>query len=112
MFDELHSAVDKFSAEGGGGMIMDIVTGEIIAMVSLPDFDPNKPVIVNPQALFNRNTLGVYELGSSMKILNTAVALQTGVVNLDTKMDATQPLKVGRHFVTDFHAKNTWLTVS
>lgn len=111
LFDELHKSVDRFSAEGGGAMMMDIVTGEILAMVSLPDFDPNKPVIEDPQALFNRNTLGVYEMGSSMKIINTAMTLQSGVATLDTKFDATQPLKVGRHFVTDFHGKNSWLTV-
>jgi cell division protein FtsI (penicillin-binding protein 3) len=112
LFDEIHKAVDRFSATGGSGMMMDIMTGEILAMVSLPDFDPNKPVIEDPQALFNRNTLGVYEMGSSMKIVNTAMALQTGAVDLNMKFDATQPLKVGRHFVTDFHAKNTWLSVS
>lgn len=111
LFDELHKTVHNFSAEGGSTMMMDIVTGEILAMVSLPDFDPNKPVIENPQALFNRNTLGVYEMGSSMKIINTALALQSGIATIETKFDATQPLKVGRHFVTDYHAKNTWLTV-
>jgi len=112
LFDEVHKTVDKFSAEGGSAMMMDIVTGEIMAMVSLPDFDPNKPVIEDPKALFNRNTLGVYEMGSSMKIINTALALHYNVADLDTKFDATQPLKVGRHFVTDFHGKNAWLTVS
>jgi cell division protein FtsI (penicillin-binding protein 3) len=111
LFDEIHKAVEKFSADGGSGMMMDIVTGEILAMVSLPDFDPNQP-IVNPAALFNRNTLGVYEMGSSMKIINTALALHTGSATLDMKFDATQPLKVGSHFVTDFHGKNAWLNVS
>jgi cell division protein FtsI (penicillin-binding protein 3) len=112
LFDEIHKAVDRHSAEGGGGLMMDVTTGEIVAMVSLPDFDPNKPLSVNPAALFNRNTLGVYEMGSSMKIVNTALALQTGSADLNTKFDATQPLKVGSHFVTDFHAKNAWLNVS
>lgn len=109
--DELQGAISKFSAEGGNGLVYDIETGEVLAMVSYPDFDPNKPVIEDPISLFNRNTLGVYEMGSSMKILNTALALETNSVDLDTKFDATQPLKVGSHFVTDFHAKNTWLNV-
>ena len=112
LFDELQKGIERFSAEGGNGLMIDALTGEVLAMASFPYFDPNKPVIEDPQSLFNRNTLGVYEMGSSMKIINTALALQTKTVDLNTKFDATQPLKVGRHFVTDFHAKNAWLNVS
>lgn len=112
LYDELKRGIETYSAEGGSGMMIDAMTGEILAMVSLPDFDPNKPDIKNPQSLFNRNTLGVYEMGSTMKIINTAMALDSGQVTLDTKFDATKPMKVGKFFVTDFHAKNTWLNVS
>lgn len=112
LYDELKKGIEQFSAYGGSGVIMDITTGEIIAMISLPDFDPNKPDVQNAEALFNRNTLGVYEMGSTMKIINTAMVLDAGVATPETKFDATKPMKVGRFFVTDFHPKNTWLNVN
>lgn len=109
--DELKNGIKEFSADGASGMILDIKTGEILAMASLPDFDPNKPNVKKSETLFNRNTLGVYEMGSTMKVINTALALEHGNISLHTKFDATKPMKVGRFFITDYHGKNTWLDV-
>lgn len=110
LVDELHQSVEKFDAIGACGLILDIKTGEVLAMASLPDYDPNHPVNVNDPSMFNRVTLGVYEQGSIFKIFNTTIALETKVVNLDSKFDATQPLQVGKFKVTDYRGKNTWLS--
>ena len=108
---ELAATVEEFSAIGGAGMVLDIGTGEVLAMVSLPDFDPNAPTDLDENTLFNRNTLGVYEMGSTFKIFNSALAFESGRIGLASSFDATRPIRVGRHTIRDFHAKNRWLTV-
>lgn len=97
---ELQAAIDTFGAEGGSALIMDVDTGEILAMVSLPDFDPADPARASPRALFNRNTLGVYEMGSSFKIFNTAMALESGTSTLSSTYDS-RPIRVGRFLIRD-----------
>ncbi|HEX6959557.1 MAG TPA: penicillin-binding protein 2 [Ferrovibrio sp.] len=109
--DELAKAVDYFQAIGGGGIVMDIYTGEILALVSLPDFDPADPGSASKDARFNRITLGVYEMGSTMKTLNTAMALDYGVAKLSSSYDATHPIRIGRFTIHDDHPKARWLTV-
>jgi cell division protein FtsI (penicillin-binding protein 3) len=107
---ELQSAVDEFQALGGAGMIMDVKTGEVLAMVSLPDFDPHAPTS-DENARFNRNTLGVYEMGSTFKIFNSALALDSGKIRMGDSFDATKSIRVGRFSISDYHGKNRWLTV-
>jgi cell division protein FtsI (penicillin-binding protein 3) len=107
---ELQSAVDEFQALGGAGMIMDVKTGEVLAMVSLPDFDPHAPTN-DENARFNRNTLGVYEMGSTFKIFNSALALDSGKIHMGDSFDATKSIRVGRFSISDYHGKNRWLTV-
>jgi cell division protein FtsI (penicillin-binding protein 3) len=109
--NELQKAVDSFHALGATGMVMDIHTGEMLAMVSLPDFDPNDPPAGASEALFNRATKGAYEMGSTFKLFNTAMALESGRVNLNSSFDATRPLKYGSHEIHDDHALNRWMTV-
>ena len=109
--DEVLKGMEEFGAVGGCGAILDIRTGEVMALVSLPDFDPNHPGNASEEALFNKVTLGIYELGSVMKVTNTAFALEHGIP-LSAKFDASHPLKVGRFQVTDFKGKNTWLNVA
>ena len=108
---ELAAAVQQFSAIGGGGIIMDVRTGEVIAMVSLPDFEPHEAGTADPDTRFNRITLGVYEVGSTFKILNTAMALESGKVRLRDGFDASRPIRYGRFTINDYHGKNRWLTV-
>jgi cell division protein FtsI (penicillin-binding protein 3) len=110
--EELSAAVKAFKAIGGSGLILDITTGEIVAMVSLPDFDPHEPDRTPAETRFNRNTLGVYEMGSTFKIFNTAMALDTGVASLDKKYDARHPLKISRFTISDYHGKGRWLSLA
>src|SRR3546814_15951957 len=91
MRQELAAQIEKFKAIGGGGIVLDVNTGEVISLVSLPDFDLNAPGQADPDTRFNRITLGVYELGSVFKLFNTALALQTGVTTLSSRYAATTP---------------------
>lgn len=109
--EEVGKAIKEFDAIGGTGIVMKAQTGEILSMVSLPDFDPNKPGQVSEDARFNRATLGVYELGSVFKIFNTAMALEYGVTTMRGGYDASQPIKIGRFQITDYHGENRYLTV-
>ncbi len=110
LHDALATAMAEFSAIGAAGLVLDVVTGEVVAMVSLPDFDPNRPALIEPETLFNRNTLGVYEMGSTFKIFTTAQALDTGSTSLDGGYDATRPIRISRFWIRDYHAKRRWLS--
>lgn len=106
----LASTMSRHKAIGAAGIVLDIRSGELLAMVSLPDFDPNTVEGADPKQ-FNRASLGVYELGSTFKIFTTAMALDTGVVSMLGGYDATQPIKVSHFTIRDFHAKRRWLSV-
>ncbi|MBY0431844.1 MAG: penicillin-binding protein 2, partial [Rhodospirillales bacterium] len=107
--EELTRSMNDFHAIGAIGMVMDVRTGELAGMVSLPDFDPNAPS--DPQAMFNRATLGVYEMGSTFKLFNTAISLDLGLSNLGSAYD-TSPIKVGKFTITDYHPFNRPLSVT
>ena len=109
---ELAAAKDKYSAKGAAGLILDARTSEVMAMCSLPDFDPNGSKAGKESSRFNRVAQGVYELGSAFKIFTTAMALESGVARLDDRYDATKPLKISRFTIRDYHAKSRWLSVS
>jgi cell division protein FtsI (penicillin-binding protein 3) len=109
--EELSRSVHDFNAIGGAGVVLDAKTGEVLAMVSLPDFDPNEPGRASADTRFNRATLGVYEMGSVFKVFTTAMALDAGVTTLKGGYDASHPIKVSRYTITDYHAKNRWLSV-
>lgn len=108
---ELAHQITLFEAIGGTGVVLDVNTGETVAMVSLPDFDPNVAGEMSKDQRFNRATLGVYEMGSTFKIFNTAMALDAGTVTLRDGYDATKPIRVARFTINDFHAKRRWLSV-
>ena len=110
--NEIQKNIDAFTAIGGAGMILDARNGEILAMVSLPDFDPNHPKQATDDERFNRLTLGVYEMGSTMKIFTTAMALEAGIAQLESMVDARAPIRVGRFKIDDYHAKYRWMTVA
>ena len=82
---------------------MDVTNGEVLAMASLPTYDANKAKTITNEALFNRATLGVYEQGSTFKIFNTAMALDSGKVTLSSVFDATSPIKIDRFTINDDH---------
>lgn len=109
--DELVMAMEKFSAIAASGILMNVHTGEIVGMASLPDYDPNQPeTALEPDAI-NRMTTGVYEMGSTFKAFTVAMALDTGRITLDDRYDARRPLRVARFTINDFHAQRRILTV-
>ncbi len=110
MRDELQRAVIRHRALGGGGLVLDAHSGEVLALVSLPDFDP--AAADGPEAArFNRITMGSYELGSALKTLTAAMALDAGVVGPDGGYDASTPIRMARFTIRDSHPKNRWLSV-
>ena len=117
--EELQRVIDDFTAKGAAGLIMDVNTGEVLSMVSLPDFDPNHPGALDPghpdikiaDRMFNRDTLGVYELGSIFKIFTVAMALDGGTSTLSSTYDATNPIHIGRFTIGDYHGKHRVLNV-
>lgn len=110
--EELMKGVTKYKANGGVAVLMDVNTSEIVAMVSLPDFDPNKNISPDAKEMFNFATKGVYEPGSVFKVFNTALGLESGKIKMTDKFDATKPLKLGRKTVIkDYRGENRWLTV-
>lgn len=107
---ELGQAVRDFKAIGGSAMVMDSRTGELLALSSLPDFDPNRPETARGGAAFNRATKGVYELGSTFKLFTAAMALDSGAAKMSTRYDASQPIQVARFTIDDYHGQKRWLT--
>lgn len=108
----LDAGMKMMNAKGAAAILMDARTGEILSLVSLPDFDPNNrpsPLVQGDPAdspLFNRAVQGVYELGSTFKIFATAQAMDLGLVNADTMVEASAPMRWGRHLIREFQNKN------
>ena len=109
--DELAKARDKFKAKAAAGVILDVNTGEIVAMVSEPDYDPNNPREANDPTRINRLTTGVYEMGSTFKALTVAMALDSGKATLRSTFDARHPLRFGRFTIHDYQPSTASLTV-
>ena len=111
--EELINTIDRFAADSGSIVAIDITTGEIIALSSFPDFNPNKGIQPkkDANAIFNRASLGRYEMGSTFKAFTLAMALDSGVVTLRDEFDASEPLRIGRTVIRDFHPKSRWLSV-
>lgn len=109
--DVVLAAMNRFNAIGAGGVVMDVRTGEVIAMVSLPDYDPAEVATATEAQRFNRTSVWVYEPGSTMKLLTAAMALDAGTVNLWGGYDAGRPLEIGRFTISDFKGKGRWLSV-
>ncbi|MEM6665179.1 MAG: penicillin-binding protein 2 [Pseudomonadota bacterium] len=109
--DELHMAMERHKAKAAAGVVLDVKTGEVVAMTSLPDYNPNQPkTALDPEAI-NRMTTGVYEMGSTFKAFTVAMALDTGRISMNDRYDARKPLRVARHTINDFHAQRRILTV-
>ncbi|MEM6492153.1 MAG: penicillin-binding protein 2, partial [Pseudomonadota bacterium] len=105
------AAARTYGAKAGVGLLLDVRTGELAALVSLPEFDPVAPGAARPEARFNNATLGVFEMGSTFKIFTTAIALQTGVVDLTGSYDASDPIEAYGHEIRDFHPRGRQLSV-
>ena len=112
--DELEAGLEKYQAKAGAGAIIDVNTGEIIALESLPDYDPNDPPDMTKESSkdkINRINVGVYEMGSTFKAISISMALESGKVNLGSRIDARDSLRYGRFTIHDFHATHRVLTV-
>jgi cell division protein FtsI (penicillin-binding protein 3) len=109
--DELVAARTKFKALATAGIVLDVRTGEVIAMVSEPDYNPNNPHEALDPTRINRLTTGVFEMGSTFKAFTIAMALDSGKVTLKSSFDARMPLRFGKFDIHDFHAQNRVLTV-
>ncbi len=107
--DELQAAMDEFKAIGAAGIVMDVNTGELLAVVSLPDYDANDFGNAPADARFNRAATGLYEPGSTFKLQTAAMALDCGAVHIWNMFDAAEPIHFGRFTITDFEGKHRWL---
>ncbi len=109
--DELVQAMERYQAIGAGAVVLNARTGEVMAMASMPDFDPNNPFNAHEKDRLNRLTAGVYEMGSTFKIFSTAMALDGGQVTINSRLDASRPIYFGSHVVRDFRGRGRVLTV-
>ena len=108
---ELYTGMTKHRAAGAAGIVLDVHTGEVVAMASLPTFNPNAPGKLEPgqvadssrpDARYNRATMAVYELGSTFKALTIAMALDSGVIkSMQQTFDARAPIMIGGHTIHD-----------
>ncbi|MGZ8349736.1 MAG: peptidoglycan D,D-transpeptidase FtsI family protein [Allosphingosinicella sp.] len=112
MESELAAAVTAQSAEGGTGIVLDVRTGEIVAMASAPTFNPNAAGQSDANALYNRATMGVYELGSTFKPITVAAAMEAGVItSMAQRWDAGSAVTIGRYRINDDHPLGRAITV-
>ncbi len=116
--DVLAAGMTRMNAKGAVGILMEAATGQVIAMASLPDFDPNlRPPLPSSgdpadSPLFNRAAQGRYELGSTMKLFPVAMALDTGYVSPQTMVDTSGPMRWGRFTIRDFRNYGPRLSVT
>lgn len=112
MEGELGAAMARFQAIGAAGIVLDARTGEVVAMTSLPNMNPNNAAHATPDQMFNRATLGVYELGSAFKTITLAMGLDLGIIkSMGQRYDATAPLQIGRFKIHDDHPLGRWLSI-
>ena len=103
--------IKKFDAEGGAGIVMNAKNGEIYAITSLPDYNANNYNNINNLNLFNKATKGIYELGSTLKLITAAVAFESDHVKENDVFDVSTPLKVSSRTIRDFHPLNYRLNI-
>jgi cell division protein FtsI (penicillin-binding protein 3) len=104
-------AITKYSSIGAGAVVLDVHTGEIVAMASAPDFDPNNPAEGGEEGWFNRMSNGTFEMGSTFKSFTIAMGLDSGKVSLQSMFDARFPIRIGGFTIKDFHGKGRMLSV-
>lgn len=110
--DVLVQALETYQAIAATASIMDVRTGEVIAMVSLPDFDPNTRDGLGEEAALNRASGGVFEMGSVFKVFTIAAGLDSGAITMDSMHDARTAMRIGSATINDFHARRSMLTTS
>nr|WP_245413562.1 penicillin-binding protein 2 [Mangrovicella endophytica] len=108
--DVITDALQRYRAVAAGGLVLDVETGEIIAMASAPTYDSNQPADALKKENLNRISAGTFEMGSTFKIFTTGMALDFGKVNMNSRVDTT-PFRVAGHTIKEFHNKGSSLTV-
>ncbi len=109
--NELEKAIERFRAIAAAAVVIDVDTGEIRSMVSLPDYDPNNPVDASKPDRLNRMSAGLYEMGSTFKAFTTAMALDSGKIAITDKFDARKPIRIGGSTIKDYRGKRRILSV-
>ncbi|MGV8938809.1 MAG: peptidoglycan D,D-transpeptidase FtsI family protein [Allorhizobium sp.] len=109
--DVVANATINYKSKGAGAVVLDVHTGEVVAMASYPDFDPNNPAGGSEEGWQNRMSNGIFEMGSTFKSFTTAMALDSGKVKLTDSFDARFPIRIGGFTIKDFHGQNRVLTV-
>jgi len=109
--DELGGAMRRFGASGAAGLVLEARSGEVIAAVSLPSVDPNRPAEVMDASRPDRLQGGVFELGSIFKLMTVAMALDGGTATLEKTYDTTRPIEIGRYTIRDLHPAQQRLSV-
>ncbi|MBY5778843.1 penicillin-binding protein 2 [Rhizobium leguminosarum] len=113
-------AMVDYKAEAAGAVILDVETGEVLAMASVPDYDPNEPSRTlsdgsvdkeYEKGWFNRISNATFEMGSTFKSFTLAMGLDEGKINLNSVVDASQPIRMGGFTIRDFKGKNRVLTI-
>ena len=107
--EELEAAKEEFHAIGACGIVMDVNTGEILGLVSLPDYDANELGTSSADDRFDRALTGRYEPGSTFKLQTLSMALDGNVVHIWDTFDAANPIHIGRFTITDFEGKHRFL---
>ncbi len=108
---ELAVATEEFNGVAASAVLMNALNGEILAVASVPNFDPHRPMDASDLGRFSQATLGVYELGSVFKTFTVAMALDAGCAHMGSRYDVRQKLKYGRFKIGDSHPKNRVLTL-
>jgi len=109
--DEIAAGLERYRALGAGAVVLNIKTGEVVAMASVPDFDPNNPYNAQEKDRLNRMSAGLYEMGSTFKSFTSAMTLDSGKATMASRFDASHPIRVGHQAIHDFHGKNRVLSL-
>ncbi len=107
----LSEAVEEFKAVGGAGVVMDVQNGAVVALVSLPDFNPQQAGNPDDDNRRNQATLGVYELGSTFKLITAAQGLELGLSGMTNTFNTVEPIRIGRYTIRDYHPEKHRLTL-
>lgn len=109
--DVIDAGMKNYQALAAGAVVLDVNTGEVLAMASVPDYDPNKPAEGAEEGWMNRMSNGTFEMGSTFKTFTIAMGLDSGKVTLNDSFDASAPIRIGGFTIKDFHGKRRVLTV-
>ncbi|MBY7649866.1 MAG: cell division protein [Candidatus Liberibacter europaeus] len=101
----------KYKAESAGAVILNVATGEVVAMVAIPDHNPHEPIEKKKEGWLNLISSGVFEMGSVFKAFTVAMGIDSGLFTIDDKIDTRHPIREGKYLIKDFHPQNRMLSL-